>query len=192
MDTRHGGKAIIAGGLGDEVTTPEPEQEELFERDALADAPLFLLEIDQRGNEVTRGGPGRPKGSQNKTTEQMRRVFLSKYRDPLMAAGEIISTPIDVLKVQLGAATNLEAAEFWRKVLVDVLPYIHQKRPIALEGGGISAGVLNVVIGDVVVGNPAGGEFGVNMRLVDGEQNQSLSDSRNAEPHGNAPHDEDK
>lgn len=191
MDTRHGGKAIIAGGLGQEPEQSEPEQEELFERDVLADAPLFLLSIDQRGNEVSRGGPGRPKGSQNKTTEQMRKLFLSRYRDPLMAAGEIISTPIDVLRVQLGADTNLEAAEFWRKVLVDVLPYIHQKRPIAIEGGGVSAGVLNVIIGDIG-GNPAGGEFGVSMRLVDGEQNQALSEPLEDKSQADQSHGDDK
>lgn len=194
MDTRHGGKAVIAsGGLAD----PEPtasageEQEELFDRDALADAPLFVLSVDQRGNDVQRGGGrGRPKGSQNRTTEQMRRLFLSRHRDPLMAAGEIISTPIDVLRTQLGC-DMLEAAEFWRKVLVDVLPYIHQKRPIAIEGGGVSAGVLNVIIG-TPGGNPAGGEFGVSMRLVDGEQNQPLSDDQGEQSHDEAPHVDDK
>jgi len=186
MDARHGGKSLIAGG-GSGADDAD-EQDGLFDRDALADAPLFTLSIDQGGNEVKRG-PGRPAGSQNRTTEQMRRLFLARNRDPLMAAGEIISTPIDVLRVQLGC-DMLEAAEFWRKVLVDVLPYIHQKRPIAIEGGGVSAGVLNVIIG--MPGNPAGGEIGVSMRLVEGEQNQSLSDGDDGRSHEDWSHVDDK
>lgn len=192
MDTRHGGKAVIAEGLGQMPEQSEPEQEELFERDNLADAPLFGTLITSEGR--VKRERGRPAGSQNKTTEQARRLFLSRNRDPLMAAGEIISMGPEALVRTLRAKFKVSpefALDFWRKTLFDTLPYIHQKRPIAIEGGGISAGILNVIIGDVG-GNPAGGEFGVSMRLVDGEQNQALSEPLEDKSQADKSHSDDK
>lgn len=78
---------------------------------------------------------GRPKGAKNKSTKEWVEYFLNRCKSPLMFLGQVITEDtetlarkmcanrIEVLKVQVGAANAL-------------LPYIHQKQPLAIENIG--------------------------------------------------------
>jgi len=78
-------------------------------------------------------GVGRPKGAKNKSTKEWVEYFMATVKEsPLIFLGKLMTEPtdrlarrmcadrIDALKVQVGAANAL-------------LPYVHQKQPVAVE-----------------------------------------------------------
>lgn len=100
---------------------------------------------DNRGNSLSSGQggaglpcssvkkAGRPKGARNRSTEDWRKFFFAKVKkSPLIMLGELYCKDtaelaremscdrIDALKTQVAAANA-------------VLPYVHQKQPIAIE-----------------------------------------------------------
>ncbi|WP_414462947.1 hypothetical protein [Hyphomicrobium sp. DY-1] len=80
------------GAVG-RVEDGEQDQAEMFQADA--EMPSMLPESPARSG--PRGG--RPRGSRNKSTEQWRELFLSKYRHPMMTLGELTSmTPADLAR----------------------------------------------------------------------------------------------
>ncbi len=136
-----------------------------------ADRSVLFKLTDDDGR---KRGPGRPKGSKNKASEQLRNYLLAKYRDPLDGLGEIVSTPIPEL-ARLLKCTRLDAAAFWLRALAEFGPYVHQRQPQALNLDPGAAIPLFVNLGAAVqLGlNPT--EFGLDMRLVNGEANQQVS-----------------
>ncbi len=49
---------------------------------------------------VRRRGPGRPKGSKNRSTEEVRKFLLDRYRHPVLGLFDIASTaPEDLAKL---------------------------------------------------------------------------------------------
>lgn len=87
------------------------------------------------GDDEPSRGVGRPAGRANRSTEQVRTLYLSKFEHPLMQAGRILAMhPIDIaveFRLQPNAATDL-----WGATLKTVLPYLAKKQPIAIEGEG--------------------------------------------------------
>lgn len=82
----------LLGGAGD-LGGDGAEQPQLF-ADA-DDAPASLTPAKLPPN----GGIGRPKGARNRSTEQWRQFFLSKYQAPLIGLGETYSrSPLDLAK----------------------------------------------------------------------------------------------
>lgn len=122
-------------------------------------------------------GPGRPPGAKNKSTDEWSRYILSRYRSPLIALAEIASATPHRLADELSRhltgdkrVTELQALELIVKAAEKLAPYLHQKQPLALDGGG--AGLLQIVIGDV-----GGGQLG-EARLLpieEHDENQGLS-----------------
>lgn len=121
---------------------------------------------------LPRSGPGRPRGSLNRTTRDLVKLIERTGKHPLLAMAEIVSTPIDVIAQTLGCK-KIEAAEYHRKVMSDLAPYVAQKLPTAIQVTGANAGMLVINLG-----GPVGedGSQGLNMRVIEHEENQSLSE----------------
>lgn len=91
--------------------------------------PLFK-EMSGLGSEER--GRGRPKGAKNKSTKEWVEYFTNRFESPLVALGKLYTQDtkslaremccdrLDALKIQVAAASS-------------VLPYVHQKQPVALE-----------------------------------------------------------
>ena len=109
-----------------------------------------LLE-DSAGLEIKRTA-GRPKGAKNKSTKEWIEYFLAHHKSPLMFLGSIISEStedlarrtcadrLDTLKVQVAAANAL-------------LPYIHQKQPLAVEVKSEELPTINIYTSPAVYNN---------------------------------------
>lgn len=56
-------------------------------------------------------GAGRPAGARNKRTEKIARYFVHKYGDPIDIAGQIITTPLEVLVATIRQADQGDRSE---------------------------------------------------------------------------------
>lgn len=143
------------------------------------------------GEKIPRTGPGRPRGSANRTTRDLVKLIERSGRNPILAMAEIVATPIDVIASTLGC-TRLEAAEYHRKVMGDLAPYVAQKLPTAVQIQGANAGMLVINLG--MGGEGAGA--GLAMRVIDGQANPLISldadDADDAPSHDAPSHDEAK
>jgi len=147
------------------------------------------------GPDIRRSGPGRPRGSVNRTTRDLVRLIEATGRHPILAMAEIVATPIDVIARTLGCK-KIEAAEYHRKVMSDLAPYVAQRLPLAVQISGANAGMLVINMGGPV------GEAeltGLAMALaahqgvaIEHEENQALNEADAAAPHDAAPHEEGK
>lgn len=92
---------------------------------------------------VEKRSAGRPKGSRNRSTEEWRRYFLAKFKSPLVALGELYSEPLDDLKEKL-KCDRLEAFKLQLAAAQAVLPYVHQKQPLAIEDTTGNVPIINI------------------------------------------------
>lgn len=153
-----------------------------------ADSVFGQIKVPE-GRELPRSGPGRPRGSVNRTTRDLVKLIESTGRHPLLAMAEIVATPIDVIARTLGC-DKLEAAEYHRKVMSDLAPYVAQKLPTAVQIQGANAGMLVINLGGPA--GEGGSDIGLAMRVIEHEQNQSLSDGEADASHDTPSHDEGK
>lgn len=173
---------------GAENAAPDPDEAQLG---LFAGSSVFGTIRQPDGPEIPRTGPGRPRGSTNRTTRDLVKLIQASGRHPLLAMAEIVATPIDVIAKTLGC-DKLEAAEYHRKVMSDLAPYVAQRLPTAVQVQGANAGMLVINLGGAI------GEAlkGLDMKLiegsVEGEQYQALSDGEDDAPHDEPPHDEGK
>lgn len=93
--------------------------------------------------ELDKKAPGRPKGARNRSTEEWRRYFLSKHKSPLMVLGELYNKPLEELKDEL-KCERLEAFKLQLSAAQAVLPYVHQKQPLAIEDKSGNIPVINI------------------------------------------------
>lgn len=132
--------------------------------------------------EPPRTGPGRPRGSRNRRTQDLADYATRLGGNPIIKLIEIVATPIDVIASTL-ACSKADAADFWRKCAADLGPYIEQKLPTAVQLQGANAGMLVINLGGPVGEQSVGldlrvlaANFAESDRLIEHEQNQSLSD----------------
>jgi len=141
---------------------------------------------------LPRTGPGRPRGSINRTTKDLVKLIEATGRHPLLAMAEIVAMPIDIIAATLGCK-KIEAAEYHRKVMADLAPYVAQKMPTMIQPVGANAGYLIIN-----TGAPVGpGAAGLDITVIDGEQANVLisldaDESEAATSHGDASHGEAK
>lgn len=179
-----------AAETGAAAGDPEAEQLALF-----AGSSVFGRLRQPGGESIRTGGPGRPRGSQNRSTRDLVKLIEATGRHPLLAMAEIVATPIDVIAATLGCK-KIEAADYHRKVMADLAPYVAQKLPTAVQVQGANAGMLVINLGGPV-GEAAAG---LDMRLVEGaamptiehEENQGLGDDEPGQSHAAQSHDEGK
>ena len=160
-----------------------------------AERSVFGTLREPDGAKHVQQGPGRPRGSTNRTTRDLVKLIERTGRHPLLAMAEIVATPIDVIAATLGCK-KIEAAEYHRKVMSDLAPYVAQKLPTAIQIEGANAGMLVINLGG------AAGEahrLGLQMALaaqqtalIEHEENQALSDDDAAPAHDEPAHDERK
>lgn len=92
-------------------------------------------------------GPGRPKGSVNRKTEAARRYYQAKgFRDPLAFLGQLVDgDPLELTKwfrqQQMlisgsaeGAPSLADVVEMQMKAAAELMPFLHGKMPIRIEG----------------------------------------------------------
>jgi hypothetical protein len=81
---------------------------------------------------------GRPRGSRNRRAREVAEDLIARFGSPLEGATRIAATDVlapgklTELAATLGCS-RFEAAEWWRRVLDTVLPYLHQRQPQAVE-----------------------------------------------------------
>jgi hypothetical protein len=75
---------------------------------------------------------GRPAGSRNRRTQEIVDYLTAKYPLPLEGLLRLAAMSIDEIRAELGCSA-LEAGQERRHALVAVLPYIHQRQPIAVD-----------------------------------------------------------
>jgi hypothetical protein len=148
------------------------------------------------GGELARSGPGRPRGSRNRTTRDLVKLIEGHGRHPVIAMAEIVATPIDVLAKTLGCK-KIEAAEYHRKVMADLAPYVAQKLPTAVQVQGANAGLLVINTGApvdkaAIVGLAMQVVQGGQWPLIDGEENQGVSGETGDPSHAAPSHGEGK
>lgn len=119
---------------------PSPIEAEAEQLSLLAQEPL-LGEIRREGVVVNRG---RPPGARNKRTEDLASYILQRHRNPIIAAAQIVDTPIPELAKALNC-DRLEAAEYWRKCVELVARYTLQAMPQAVKVDASTAGTLMVI-----------------------------------------------
>jgi hypothetical protein len=151
--------------------------------------------IRRPGGETVRSGPGRPRGSLNRSTRDLVKLIESTGKNPIMAMAEIVATPIDVIAATLGCK-KIEAAEYHRKVMSDLAPYVAQKLPTAVQVQGANAGMLVINTGAPLT-HEALKAFA--MQILDGswpaiehEENQALSEDEAAPSYDAPSYGEDK
>jgi hypothetical protein len=150
--------------------------------DLLAQEP-FLGEIRREGRSI--GRVGRPPGARNKRTQEWADYILSRGRSPLEALAEVVNTPLEDLRAKL-KCDLLEAAEFWRKCVEALAPYVHQRMPQAVQVDGANAGLITIInMSAPRVDEPEQlSPYGLDMQL---EQNQGLSEADRTAPHDEPP-----
>jgi len=92
---------------------------------------LEAVEMDLDDNGEKRG-PGRPKGSKNKRTEDWTEYLLNNYRSPLIMFAETYSRPTAGLALELHCTLE-EAYKIQMDAAKQLVPYVHQKLPQAIE-----------------------------------------------------------
>jgi len=119
---------------------------------------LLPEDADAAEAEIERArGPGRPAGSVNRSTRQMRDFILKNFTDPavgLAASGLRSTWPASIaaaraIAAELGCKT-IEAIELMRKCSAELMPYVHSKQPLAVN--------LQGKIAQLHIGLGAGGE----------------------------------
>ena len=195
-DRKHGlagavGLDLAARGLAEKNEAGEAVQNDLF-----AGSSVFGTLVVE-GRQVKPAGPGRPKGSRNRSTAELAKLVSTTGRHPVLAMAEIVSTPIDVIAASLGCK-RIEAAEYHRKVMADLAPYVAQKMPTAVQVEGATAGMLTIVQLGQAAGGSGMSEHGLAMALAagvpaiegdgEGEEDQGLSEDADDASHDEPSH----
>lgn len=115
-------------GAGTPSGLPAQEQGELLDLDGPegAEGPVTQTLRDRAG------GPGRPKGSPNKRTEDLRRYILHRFKHPIVAAAEIYSMPVSALAAALDCDKDAAAA-LQLKAIAVVAPYVDSTMPQRMQ-----------------------------------------------------------
>lgn len=126
------------------------------------------------GGDIARAGPGRPKGSRNKSTDEwIKHYFEQGLPDPMLWLGRELARPIEAMAKEMRIKVG-EAHERKIKIAGELMPYIHQKLPQAVN---IEKGVTVVHIHtDLPMGGVAGAprvpETAEELRVVKVIENQ--------------------
>lgn len=161
--------------------------------DQAAGRQLSLLADETGGGteDAASRGAGRPPGTPNRRTTRLRDWILAKgYRHPAIVLAELASAKADVLATAL-QCKRAEAQELIRKSAVDLMPYMEQKMPVAVELPDDAERPM-LLIGEVTarrVQAIAAGALGLDDPVEDIEPDQGVSDAAAVRPGGEGSHD---
>ena len=148
------------------------------ERAAMALAPvqadmLGLPPVPEtRQADLARRRPGRPVGARNRRSEDSARLAVEKFGDPIWHGLALATMPTEELALRLGC-TPLEAAELQQRERSIVLPYIHARRPQAVN--------VDLNLPTLVLADPrAYAAMAAQAATVEVLDNQSLSEAADA------------
>ena len=169
----------VVGAAGSK--NPADDEPELFG----ADRSIFGSVVDEAAKAA---GKGRPKGSRNRSTAELVKLICAKGRHPLIAMAEIVAMPIPDIALMLGCKP-IEAAEYHRKVMAELAPYVAQRQPLAVQVAGANAGMLVINLGTPIGEGQLGG---LDMKLIEAEaadeENQALSEDEDGASHETSSH----
>lgn len=118
--------AVAAAG------NPSTEQvEEQLDLEDLIGAPLRPDQVEVLNTNGSRG-VGRPPGARNKRTVEWAEYLLTRYASPLEVLAQMAVARVDELASRLGC-TKLEAYQEKRLAAIALVPFIHQKQPLAVN-----------------------------------------------------------
>ena len=174
----------VMAEMGDQAFLPVPPVEQLAmlftNEDGTAKKPTLGEQLDA----CRERGPGRPKGSRNRSTEDLRKYLLNKYTHPLETLAVMYSRPTAALAAELGCDT-LDAAKLQVACAGKVAEYVAQKMPQAHELKGEAAiPIFFQVGGEMAKAVEQGGALGLlrdaTTPVIEGEketvENQELSE----------------
>ena len=105
--------------------------------------------------------PGRPPGVRNRRTEELIAYIGARYQLPAIVLAEIYSRPVRELATELGCKLP-EALALQVSAAKELLPYLHQKQPLAVDVSGAG------VIGLTILGLPPGADEHADLAPDDG------------------------
>ena len=165
VEKRNGVAAAVAETAGD---APDVEP-------ALLPLPL---DMPDAGPPPEKRGRGRPKGSRNLSTKQLRTLILSRHEHPLVALAETYSMPAEELAKRLECSV---AAAFDRQLgaAKTVAEFIEPKlaRVQVTDGEGEALPVMNIIVGGHAGGAladelPAGAKLLNSLPVIDGDASE--------------------
>lgn len=79
-----------------------------------------------------RRGPGRPRGSRNRRSEDLIQWLLRGYRHPLQELMDAIALGPPGL-AEAWQIRRADAAALWARLVAEALPYFESRKPVALQ-----------------------------------------------------------
>lgn len=147
---------------------------------ALAEKPIEIAEDEQiellpdligtkKGDGRAQSGKvGRPAGATNKRVTEYANYLLSRYSSPLEVLAQIATARVDDLKKEIGC-TKLAALQEKRLAAMALLPYVHQKMPVAVDV--TNRKIVQLVIEDDSAGGvhleDTGDDFTLTAQIID-------------------------
>ncbi len=163
---------------------------------------LPALPLDRAENrEAVVRGRGRPPGAKNKNTEAWREYLLARYSSPLEALAQISSMSVKELGERMADMCGwskpytltwdhaMELLKLQLNAAKELAPYVHQKMPLALEGG--EGGLIQLVINanaTVAAAGPQGAGAVIEVLNEQPQGNQVFSENEIENSHPPASH----
>ena len=153
----------------------EGRQVRQAEQLALIPTPALAEEIAAERAEEKRG-PGRPKGSLNRSTNEWIDFLAARYRSPLQFLAESYNRPTEQLAEELQCKAK-DAYALQMKAAEALAPYWHQKQPQAIQLDE-NSGMVALVIGRAPAAAPGqpqvsgSGAKVIDMPAIESEEKQ--------------------
>lgn len=126
-----GEHVAVAAAIAERPSTDKAE-EQLDIEDLIGAPETWKLKTVRAENAAQLRGPGRPPGARNKRTLEWAEYLLTRYASPLEVLAQMAVARVDELAASLGC-TKLEAFQEKRQAAIALVPYVHQKQPLAVN-----------------------------------------------------------
>lgn len=156
-----GEKAAVATAMVG-VDPPHTDEEQLDIEDLIG-APR-TAKVVRLENKLAARGVGRPPGARNKRAIEWTEYLLARYQSPLEVLAQMAVARVDVLAAKL-SCTKLEAFQEKRLAAIALVPYLHEKRPLAVNLNNRT--VVHLTISEAPAFDVPGDELSLTARIVE-------------------------